>query len=77
MVRESKKLTIYEAIVIIDKQPALNRQVDNFINPLKLFTRNNNNHQTFIAVHTRSDTRVDGCVNANAAPSRYFLRSRR
>ena len=51
MIHEPKKLSIYEALVIIDKKIALNRQVDNFIN--KLITRNNNNHQTFIAVHTR------------------------
>ena len=30
-----------EAPVIIDKQPALNRQVDNFINPLTLFAGSN------------------------------------
>ena len=28
-------------IVTIDKQPAINRQVDNFIYPLKLFARSN------------------------------------
>ena len=77
MIHEQKKLSIYEALVIIDKKPALNRQVDNFINPLKLFVRSNNNHETFVAAHTRIDTRVDGYANTNAAPSRYFLRSRR
>ena len=77
MIQDPRKLAIYEALVIIDKKPALNRQVDNFINPLKLFARSNNNHQTFVAVHTGNDTRPDGSVTANAGPSRYFLRSRR
>ena len=63
--------------MIIDKQSALNRQVDNFISALKLFARSNKNHPTFQAVHTRNDTIVDGHMNANAAPSRYFIRSRR
>ena len=64
MIHKRRKLSIYEALVIIDKQPALNRHVDNFINPLKLFARSNNNHETFVAAHTRNDTRVDGYVNA-------------
>ena len=55
IIHEPRKLSIYEALVIIDKQPVLNRQVDNFINPLKLFAKSNNNHQTSVAVHTRDD----------------------
>ena len=35
MIHEPRKWSIYEALVIIDKKPALNRQVDNFISPLK------------------------------------------
>ena len=58
IIHEARKLSIYEGVVIIDKQPALNRQVDNFINPLKLFARSNNNHETFVAVYTRNDTIV-------------------
>ena len=54
---EPRKLSIYEALVITDKKPALNRQVDNFINPLKLFARSNNN-ETFVAARRRIDTRV-------------------
>ena len=77
MIHEPRKLSIYEALVIIDKKPALNRQVDNFINPLKLFARSNNNDETFVAAPTSIGTRVDGYVNANVAPSGYFLRSRR
>ena len=77
MIHESRKLSIYEALVIIDKKAALNKQVDNFINPLKLFARSNNNHETFVAAPTSIGTRVDGYVNTNVAPSRYFLRSRR
>ena len=69
MIHELRKLSIYEALVIIDNKPALNRQVDNFINPLKLFARSNNNHETFVAVHMRNDTRarVDGNMNTNAS----------
>ena len=63
--------------MIIDKKPALNGQVDNFINPLKLFARSNNNHEAFVAAPTSIGTRVDGYVNTNVAPSGYFLRSRR
>ena len=55
---------------------ALNRQVDNFINPLKLFAHSNYNHQTFVALLTDNDRRADCPVFVNAAPSRYFLRSR-
>ena len=63
--------------MIIDEKPALNKQVDNFVNPLKLFAGSNNYHETFVAAHTSIDTRVDGYVNTNAAPSRYFMLSRR
>ena len=77
MIHEPRKLSIYEALVVIDKKPALIRQVDNFINPHKLFARRNNNHEAFVAEHTRNNTRVDGYVNENAAPSRYLMRSRR
>ena len=76
MIHDPRKLSIYEALVIIDKKPALNRQVDNFINPLKLFARSNYNHQTFVALLTDNDRRADCPVLVNAAPSRYFLRSR-
>ena len=75
MIHESNKLSIYKAVVIIDKQPALNRHGDNFITHLNclqeeiLIIR-------LVAVHTRSDTGFEGYINANAAPSRYLLRSR-
>ena len=77
MIHEPRKLSIYGALVIIDRKPALNSQVDNFINQLKLFARSNNNHETFVATRTRIDIRVDGYVNTNDAPSRYFMGSRR
>ena len=32
--------------MVINKQPALNRQVDNFMNPLKLFAGSNHSHET-------------------------------
>ena len=73
----ARKLSVYEAPIIIDKQPALNRHVDSFIDPLKLFAGSNHNRQTFVAVPTRNDTSVDGNLNVNAAPCRYFLRWRR
>ena len=76
MIQDPRKLSIYEALVIIDKKPALNRQVDNFIKPLKLCARSNDNHQTSVALHTSNGTRDGGTVIVNAAPSRYFLRSR-
>ena len=33
------KLTIYEALAILHRKSDLNRQIDNFVNPLKLFSR--------------------------------------
>ena len=38
-IREHRKLSIYEALTILERKPGLNRQIDNFINPLKLFAR--------------------------------------
>ena len=32
------KLTIYEALAILHRKPDLNRQIDNFVKPLKLFS---------------------------------------
>ena len=58
MIQDPRKLSIYDALVIIDKKPALNRQVDNFINPLKLFALSNNNHQTSVALHTGNGTEM-------------------
>ena len=69
MIQEPRKLSIYEAHVITDKQPALNRQVDYFINPLPLFARRNHNRQSSVAVHTRNYASVDG--NLCNAPCRY------
>jgi len=37
------RLTIYEALLIVTENPNINRQVDNFINPLKLFSRRPSN----------------------------------
>ena len=36
------KLTIYEALAILHRKPDLNRQSDNFVNSLKLFSRRTN-----------------------------------
>ena len=68
---------VYEAHSIIDKQPPLNRQVDNFINPLKLLAGSNHDHRTFVAVQTGNDVGVDCDMNVNSAPCRCFLRSGR
>ena len=38
-IREHRKLSIYEVLTILDRKPCLNIQIDNFINPLKLFAR--------------------------------------
>ena len=53
--------------MIIDNHPALNRQVENSINPLKLFARSDHNHQAFVAVRTRNDISVDDNLNVNDA----------
>ena len=34
-----KRMTIYEALLIIEQRPDINRQKVNFINPLKLYSR--------------------------------------
>ena len=34
-----RKLSILEALTILDIKPCINRQIDNFVNPLKLFAR--------------------------------------
>ena len=38
-IREYGELAIYKALTILDRKPCLNRQIDNFVNPLKLFAR--------------------------------------
>ena len=37
--RDTKRLFIYEALTILRERPFINRQKDNFINPLKLCSR--------------------------------------
>ena len=37
--RDTKRLFIYEALTILKERPFINRQKDNFINPLKLYSR--------------------------------------
>jgi len=37
--QDFRRLTIYEALLILTKKPQMNRQIDNFINPLKLYGR--------------------------------------
>ena len=39
IIPDHHKLTIYEALAILHRKPDLNRQIDNFVNPLKLFSR--------------------------------------
>ena len=38
-IRKYRKLAIHEALIILDRKPCLNRQIDNFVNTLKLFAR--------------------------------------
>ena len=54
-------LSIYEVLVTIDEQAALNRQVDNFINTHKLFARSNHtyNDHTFVVVQTGRGISID------------------
>ena len=37
--QDLKRMTIYEALLIMEQRPDINRQKDNFINPLKLYSR--------------------------------------
>ena len=39
VIPDVKKLVIYEALMILHKKTELNRQIDNFVNNLKLFAR--------------------------------------
>ena len=43
------KLTIYEALAILWRKPYLNRQIDYFVNALKLFTRST--HTLILCTH--------------------------
>lgn len=38
-----RSLVIYEALIIQHRKPSLNRQIDNFINPLKLYAHSSSN----------------------------------
>ena len=40
VIHDFKKLIIYEALTILHKKTDLNRQIDNFVNPLKIFASN-------------------------------------
>ena len=67
---------IYEALSILNRKPDLNRQIDNFINPLKLFSRGTNIPLTRVRslenVNPLNNHRSD-----NIPPTcRYSLRSR-
>ena len=70
------KLFIYEALSILDRKPDLNRQIDNFINPLKLFSKGTNIPSTMARslenVNPLNNNRSDNIP----ATCRYFLRSR-
>ena len=44
VIPDFKKLIIYETLTILHKKPDLNRQIDNFVNPLKLFARSSTLH---------------------------------
>ena len=67
---------IQEALSLLDRKPDLNRQIDNFINPLKLFSRGTNIPLT----RARSLDNVNPLNNNrsnNIPPTcRYSLRSR-
>ena len=39
VIPDFKKVIIYEPLTILHKKPDLNRKIDNFVNPLKLFAR--------------------------------------
>ena len=69
-IREHRKLAIYEALTILDRKSCLNRQIDNFINPLKLFARG---HQLNPA---RLPFVGHNIGNIPLVPCRYLLRSR-
>ena len=69
------ELFIYEAL-LIDRKPDLNRQIDNFTNPLKLFSRGTNipltRPRSLENVNPLNNNRSD-----NIPPTcRYSLRSR-
>jgi len=61
--RDIRRLYIYEALLILQERPDINRQKDNFINPLKLFGRTTH-------THTLNNTQ-----EPSTQQSRYNLRS--
>ena len=69
-INEHRKLATCEALTILDRKPCLNRQIDNFINPLKLFARG---HQLNPARLPIVGHKIG---NIPPVPCRYLLRSR-
>ena len=62
------KLTIYEALAILHRKPDLNRQIDNFVNPLKPFSRST--HSTNIITDTLQNINIINYNYPNLATSR-------
>jgi len=63
--QDFRRLTIYEALLILNRKPQLNRQIDNFINPLKLFCRSGLN----------SSNATSQQISTTPSSPRYNLRS--
>ena len=77
VIPDFKKLIIYEALTILHKKPDLNRQIDNFVNPLKLFARSY--HPAPPARVTPPHIRTEPIIHNNTGPTiqnRYSLMSR-
>ena len=76
ILKDLNRLNIYEALLILQDRPDMNRQIDNFYNPLKLYARNYTNslsqqNQTQIRSQPSSNRNINH-INSN---TRYILRS--
>jgi len=66
--QDFKRLIVYEALLILNRKPQMNRQIDNFINPLKLFSHSGTNSVNGNSQHSQPTT-------APQSSPRYNLRS--
>ena len=55
VIHDFNRLKIYEALMILNERPDINRQQDNFRNPLKLYTHNITLPQNRAGVSTYND----------------------
>ena len=72
--QDINKLMIYEALTILDRKPDLNRLIDNFINPIKLFARGRHPSTTRTDLYDQSNgLAISSTENNLPVPNRHPL----